>query len=144
MDPSKKPSTPPPAAWQGEGLEFEITDFGEAKRVLDDESISQFHVATVASPAQWKRIRRAPLPTDRALSGQAIDWLMSLPAELRPQELSAQFPRIANDLAAVWHEPVECQATLDKLLGDERKGRTGFPPQVHDELVALRDWTQVF
>lgn len=144
MDPSKKPPTPSPPTWQGESLEFEITDFGEARRVLDDESISQFHVATVASPAQWKRLRRATLPTDRALSGQAIDWLLSLPPGLRPEKLSSQFPRIANALAAVWHEPGECQAVLDRLLGDERKGRGGFSPQVHDELVALRDWTQVF
>ena len=144
MDPLKKPSTALPSPWQGESLEFEVTDFGEAKRILDDESISQFHVETVVSPAQWKRLRRATLPTDRALSGHAIDWLISLPASLRPQKLSAQFPRIANALAQAWQEPNEFQAALDKLLDDGRNGRSGFPREVYNELMAMRDWTQTF
>jgi len=144
MDPPKKQPSPPASTWQDEGLEFEITDFGDARRVLDDESISQFHVATNDSPEHWKRLRRAKLPTDRALSGQTIDWLLSLPSNLRPQHLSSQFPRVANALAEAWHEPHECQAALDKLLFCERKGRKGFPAKVHDELTALRNWTQVF
>jgi hypothetical protein len=144
MDPPKKSSTSPPSTLQDEGLEFELTDFGEARRILDDESISQFHVATAVSPAHWKRLRRATMPTDRALSGQAIDWLLSLPPNLRPDKLTSQFPRIANALAGVWHEPNECQAALDKLLDNGRTGRSGFPPEVYDELIALRDWTKAF
>jgi hypothetical protein len=139
MDPSKQQPGSSSPAWQDEGLEFELTDFGDARRVLDEESISQFHVAT-ASPEQWKRVRRAKLPTDRALSGAGIDWLLGLPPNVRPQRLSMQFPRIANALAAVWDEPSECQAAFDKLLCGERAGRAGFPPEVQHELVALRDW----
>ena len=141
MDPPNKPSASAPAnAWQDGALEFEITDFGEARRVLDDESISQFHVETVVKPAHWKRLRRAPLPTDRALSGQAIDWLLSLPRELHPKKLSTQFPRVANALAQAWHESSERQAALDKLFDDGRAGRSGFPREVQAELAALRDW----
>ena len=58
-----------------------------------------FHVETVVSAAHWKRLRRAKLPTDRALGGQAIDWLLSLPPGLHPEKLTRQFPRIANALA---------------------------------------------
>ena len=140
MEPPKKPSPPASSPLHDEGLEFEITDFGEARRILDDESIAQFHVATVVSPAQWKRLRRPTLPTDRALSGQAIDWLLRLPPDLRPERLSSQFPRIANALAVVWNEPSECQAVLDKLLDDGRTERTGFPPAVRNELITLRTW----
>jgi hypothetical protein len=141
MDPSEKPSTSSPATgWQEGSLEFEITDFGEARRVLDDESISQFHVETVVAPAHWKRLRRVTLATDRALSGQAIDWLLSLPPGLHPKKLSAQFPRIANALAQAWHEPSERQALLDKLFDDGRTGRKGFSREVQGELTALRDW----
>ncbi|MEO8527295.1 MAG: hypothetical protein ABI460_21365 [Caldimonas sp.] len=140
MDPPKKPPVSPASTWQDEGLEFEITDFGEARRILDDESIAQFHVATAMSPAQWKRLRRATLPTDRALSGRAIDWLLSLPPGVRPEKIGSQFPRIANALAGVWDEPGECQAALDKLFDDGRTGRIGFPPGVQNELLALRDW----
>jgi hypothetical protein len=143
--PDKPPTSPtsPESVWD-EGLEFELTDLEEARRILDTESVSQFDVFTVARPEQWKRLRRASLPTDRALTGRAIDWLMALPPTLRPQLLSRQFPRIANALAEVWDEPEPCQAAFDRLLCDTRKGRTGFPGPVHDELEALRNWTQVF
>ncbi len=140
MDPTKKESDPPESTWQDEGLEFELTDLGDARRVLDEESISQFDVAAIESPAHWKRVRRDPLPTDRALSGQTIDWLLSLPADLHPQHLSTQFPRIANALATVWADPEERQVTLEKLVNSQRKGRKGFPREVQNELAALHDW----
>jgi hypothetical protein len=144
MDPPKKPPTSPESVWQDEGLEFELTDIEDARRTLDAESVSQFDVFTVSRPEHWKRLRRASLPTDRALTGRAIDWLLALPPTLRPQTVSRQFPRIINALAEVWHEPEQCQAAFDRLLCDGRKGRKGFPVAVHDELEALRNWTQVF
>lgn len=144
MDPTEKPTDPTESSWHDEGLEFELTDIEDARRVLDAESVSQFDVAAIDSPAHWKRVRRASLPTDRALTGRAIDWLLALPPSLRPETLSHQFPRIVNALTEVWDEPGECQAALDKLLRDGRKGRKGFPPKVQHELVALRDWTGVF
>jgi hypothetical protein len=124
---------------QDEGLEFELTDFEEARRILDSESASQFFVP----PEHWTRLRRGTLPTDRALTGRAIDWLLALPPTQRPQNLSVLFPRITNALAEVWHEPQQCQAALDKLLRDGRKGRKGFPFVVRDELIVLRNWTQI-
>jgi hypothetical protein len=143
MDPHKKqpgsPALPPPE----EGLEFELTDLEEARRVLDDESMSQFDVISLGSQEedQWKRMRRPKRPTDRALSGTAIDWLLGLPEGVRPQRLSERFPRVVNALAEVWIDPEERQVSLDKLLGgDGRRNRKGFPPEVHQELVALRDW----
>ena len=139
MDPQKKEPGSPASPLQDEGLEFELTDLGEARRVLDEESISQFEVASVVSPDHWKRVRRDKLPTDRALGGQAIDWLIGLEPSLRPQKLSAQFPRIVNALAAVWHDPAERQALLEKLVKGERKGRKGFPLEVLYELAALRE-----
>ena len=57
MNPQKKQpgsGTPARPSWHDEGLDFEPTDFGEARRVLDNESISQFDVATVVSPGHWK------------------------------------------------------------------------------------------
>jgi hypothetical protein len=140
MDPQNKEPDPPAPNWEDEGLEFELTDLEEARRVLDTESISQFDVATIVPPEHWKRLRRHKLPTDRALSGQAIDWLISLTPDLRPEKLAEQFPRIANALATVWDDPAERQAALDKLLNTDRKSRKGFPAKVHDELVVLHDW----
>ncbi len=124
---------------QDEGIEFELTDFEEARRILDSESAPQYFLP----PEHWTRLRRGTLPTDRALTGRAIDWLLALPPTLRPQNLSVLFPRITNALAEVWHEPQQRQAALDKLLCDGRKGRKGFPFVVRDELIVLRNWTQI-
>lgn len=144
MDQSKKQSPSSQSLWQDKGFEFELTDIEEARRILDTESLSQFEVATVVPPEHWKKLRRGNLPTDRALTGQAIDWLLDLPPKLRPQILSLQFPRIINALAEVWAEPERCQAAFARLLCDGRKGRKGFPDAVHYELVALQSWAQVF
>ena len=144
MHQSKQPSVSASSSSQEEALEFELTNIEEARRVLDAGSLTQFDVANVVRPEQWKRLRRRNLPTDRALTGQAIDWLLDLPSALRPQNLSLQFPRITNALGEVWQEPQQYQAALDKLLCDGRKGRKGFPDAVRHELIALRSWTEAF
>ena len=142
MDPHEKQPAPPAPAPHDEGFEFELTDLEEARRVLDSESMSQFDVFSIGSQEadQWKRLRRPKQPTDRALSGRGIDWLLALPEGVRPHHLSTRFPRIVNSLAEVWDDPDERLTSVDKLLGDGRKGRKGFPGEVHHELVALREW----
>ena len=127
---------------QDEGFEFELTDLEEARRILDAESVSQFEVAGLMSAEHWVKRRRGTLPTDRALTGVTIDWLLSLPPTLRPQHLAQEFPRISNALSEVWHQPEQLRAALDKLLCDRRIGRRGFPASVRDELLALQRWTQ--
>ena len=144
MDQDRKPPRTPEPIRPEDVLEFEITDIEDARRVLDEESVTQFDVATTGSPDQWKKLRRATLPTDRALSGRGIDWLMALPPSLRPDQLSRRFPRIINGLAEVWDDPDACHALFARLLEDGRRGREGFPAEVHDELLALRAWTEVF
>jgi hypothetical protein len=144
MNPPKSQPNPLQSPPQDEGFEFELTDIEDARRTLDSESMSQFDVATVDAPDKWKRLRRAKLPTDRALTGQAIDWLLTLPPALRPQKLSREYPRIVNALAGIWHEPEQCKVAFDKLLCSQRKARRGFPVAVQQELVALRNWMQPF
>lgn len=142
MDPQDKPPDPPEPHWLDEGLEFELTDFEDARRVLDNESISQFDVATTLTPEQLNKLRRPLLPTDRALNGKGIDWLLSFSPDLRPDRLGLLFPRVANALADVWHDPDERQGAVERLLGSERKNRKGFPPDVKAELAALRRWME--
>ena len=142
MDQPKNPSTTRSSAWQDDGLDFEVIDVEEARQILDRESLSPFGVSTGSPQEHWKRLRRGTLPTDRALTGRAIDWFLALPSSVRPQNLSLQFPRITNALADVWHEPQQGVAALDRLLCDGRQGRKGFPAVVRDELIALRNWKQ--
>jgi hypothetical protein len=65
-----------------------------------------------------------------------------LPAEVRPVALLRQFPRIANVVARAWNDAAEIQAVLDDLLIDRRGGRQGFPLDVTEELLVLRDYYQ--
>jgi len=56
--------------------------------------------------------------------------------------LLRQFPRIANVVARAWHNAAELQTVLDDLLIDRRGGRQGFPLEVTEELLVLRDYYQ--
>lgn len=117
-------------------IEFELTDIDDARRAHDalPEGVDKLPELT---PDYWVQRRRKPLPTDRALLGSTIDWMLNLPPSLRPRELCDRYPRAANALAAAWLGN-ERGAVLDGLLTDRRGHRKGFPPEVRSELEALR------
>ena len=117
-------------------IEFELTDIADARRAHDTlpEGVDKL---PALAPDYWEQRRRKPLPTDRALNGATIDWLLKLPLSLRPRELCDRYPRAANALAAAWHGD-ERAAVLDDLLSDRRGRRRGFPPEIRSELEALR------
>jgi hypothetical protein len=119
------------------GLDFEPTDFEDARRALD-ELPAGVTTARTLEPGYWDGKRRPTLPSDRALSGPAIQWVMALPPAMRPQVLIDRFPRIANRLADCWPRPLERETFLQDLLIDRRGRRRGFPPEVASELEVLR------
>lgn len=90
-----------------------------------DDGASEWAGRRKAQPAQ------VILPATR-------HWMSSLPPDYRPQSLAIRFPRIANMLAASWHNPKECTEYICSLLNDERGGRRGFPPEVQKDLADLR------
>ena len=125
-------------------FDFELTDFSEARQVLDNET---FIVATEAAMAAgtggagyWASRRRERLPTDRALAGATMDWMTKLPPALRPVKLSEVLPRVANQIAAIWSDRPQCLVAIDELLVDHRGGRRGLPLALVMELQALRDF----
>ena len=65
-------------------------------------------------------------------------WLDTLPIEFRPGALAAQFPRLANLIAATWNNPGDCGACIYALLHDQRGGRRGFPDDVSKDILNLR------
>jgi hypothetical protein len=73
-----------------------------------------------------------PLPATRR-------WVASLPEAIRPVALLEKFPRIANALARAWDDREQLHTELDRLLVDRRPGRRGFPPDVYNELLTLRE-----
>jgi len=118
-------------------IEFELTDFEDARLALEELPEGVDKVPKLALD-YWAQRRRKPLPTDRALQGRTIEWLLKLPASLQPRELCERFPRAANAIAAAWHDGGERVAALDGLLSDRNGTRRGFPPEVKSELQALR------
>jgi hypothetical protein len=134
--PGAKPA--PPAF---DALEFELTDIGDARQALDElppgvGDLDKFN------PGYWEQRRRPPSAADRALTGVAVEWLVRLPPELRPQQLGARYPRLVNALATAWVDPARALATLDGLLVDRRGGRRGLPDAVQAELQLLRQHLQ--
>ncbi len=130
-DTTRQKANPP------DSLDFEITDFATAREALDALPPGVGRVSERA-PRYWDSRRRPPSPTDRALSGAAIDWMLALPPSQRPHTLCARFPRVANALAAAWADMAARTALLDSLLADGRGGRAGFPGVVRAELERLR------
>jgi hypothetical protein len=126
--------TPKPAAF--DAIEFEITDFDEARRALDElpAGLEQMQRKT---PGYWESRRRPPGPSDRALTGTAMDWILALPAPVRPHLTCEQFPRVVNAIADSWEDVPRSTRVLDHMINDYRGGRRGFPATVQAELAQL-------
>jgi len=88
-------------------------------------------------PADAAKRRQDPTSVNRLLSS-TIDWLASLPPNVRPLALATKYPRVANRIAKEWREPRACRRDFDDLVYDKRGTRRGFPPDVYVELLALR------
>jgi len=62
--------------------------------------------------------------------------------EVRPVALLQRLPRIANDLARLWQDNIGRRLYLEGLLVDRRRGRRGFSPEIHNELLVLREYSE--
>ena len=119
-----------------DALPFEVTDFETARRALD-EPPAGLEVARQLRPSSWEGKRRPPAPTDHAILGRTVDWILTLSPYARPTHLADEIPRIANALAERWSDPDEARAYVSDLLTDCRGGRKGFPSEIKRELVML-------
>ena len=95
-------------------------------------------VAKPTTEGGLKGLRESPRPQDAVLSSLARAWQESLPPPYRPNHLCAQYPRVANRLALCWNDAGLVSKVLDELVVDHRRSRTGFPPEVSEELIQLR------
>lgn len=126
-----KPPAPPPGS-----IDFELTDFEDARHVLDDLPPGVVEAKQLLA-GSWEQQRRKLVATDRALTGQAMDWVMGLQPALRPHITCEQYPRVANAIASSWNDREYTVQVLDHMIKDYRGGRRGFPPPVQKELIAL-------
>lgn len=136
-DPTAMSPTPPSRSTPPSGsIEFELTDFDDARRALDELPAGVAEMQRMRQ-GDWDGQRRKPLPSDRALTGEAMDWVMSLPPGLRPHASCEQFPRVINAVAASWGDLAYSLQVIDHMINDYRGGRRGFPATVQAELQAL-------
>lgn len=124
-----------------DAIEFELTDFDTARQALDELPAGVEEVHRL-EPGYWEARRRPPVPTDRALAGAALDWMVRLPPALRPRQLAERYPRVVNHIAETWTHPHHWEHTFDELLADTRGGRQGFPQELQNELKMLRRYRE--
>ncbi|HET9975845.1 MAG TPA: hypothetical protein VFQ20_00295 [Burkholderiaceae bacterium] len=115
-------------------MDFEPVSIDSARAALDELPPD---VVGLINPEYWVKARRAPLATDRALTGRTLAWLGELPPELRPQATIERYARIVNSIADAWPDARERDKVFDHLLNDRRRGRRGFPIDVEREISTL-------
>lgn len=118
-------------------MEFEAVSVDSARASLDELPEG---MAALLGSDYWEKVRRAPLATDRALTGHTMHWVARLPTPVRPLTTCDRYARIVNALASAWDDPQARDHCLGHLLDDRRRGRRGFPPQVERELRALEEY----
>ena len=100
--------------------------------------MSESHESFVESDvAGFTRERREPRPEDDYLLALTQNWLGELPKGARPIRLPAEFPRITNELARLWHESPALYDYFEEKEFSPRAGRRGFPPVIKEELLCL-------
>jgi len=105
----------------------------------DEPAFANLPSHDTPKPPEVTLRRRNTTSVNRLLSS-TIDWLASLPPNVRPLALATKHPRVANRIAQEWKEPSACRRDFDDLVYDNRGNRRGFPPDVLGELLALRDY----
>jgi hypothetical protein len=94
--------------------------------------------APLRTDADWVEMREPQRAQDLVLADHVLVWLQQLPQGLRPSELCAQYPRVANRIALCWSDAALTDYLFDGLMVNHRGKRNGFPPPVAVELMRLR------
>lgn len=117
-------------------IPFVKVSIEEAKAALQNDAIKKDVAPRPKKDWTAKRMSPDRMPPD--LHAHTFKWLATLPAKMRPYELSKQFPRITNRIAEIWNRPLHCERYLDELMMDERGDRKGFPAEVAAEIAVLK------
>ena len=110
-------------------FEFEKVSITDARREFEDQPGK-------ADEHSWTGHRT--YQKNSVLLNTTLTWMTGLPEDVRPLVLARRFPRIANSIADLWRRAARCEDYLESLVVDRRGDRTGFPPDVAQELTKLR------
>jgi hypothetical protein len=107
------------------------------------QRIDQLDQASPSADRDRRADKRAPSNReDRILSLDAVDWLQSLPRDVRPYNLAQRYPRICNRLVERWKYPDLMIPYFEDLLMAGRGGRQGFPMTIAMEIAGLKEHYQ--
>jgi len=95
-----------------------------------------------SAQVDYSKQRRAPGKDSLELNAAAQALLASIEEPARPEELATAFPRIVNQMAALWSAPRKMNRYFEQLLTDKRGARKGFPLGILMELTTLKDYYQ--
>jgi hypothetical protein len=112
-------------------LEFEKLSVADVRRELDGQD---------RQGRERKHTAQRTAQEQAILLDSTTFWISGLPVTVRPLSLARKFPRIANSIAELWRRVARCEEYLDTLVVDLRGDRSGFPPDVAQELTALRNY----
>lgn len=117
-------------------LEFEPVSLAAAKAAAN-QLPSGVEKMLDNMPGYWHRVRRPTTKRDLVLTPSTIEWMRRLPKEIWPLQTGASYPRVLNQLALAWRNPIERETQFELLLNSTRKQRRGFPEAVLVELQTL-------
>lgn len=113
---------------------FEKVSLEDAKRVHDGVPSTK---SSLDGPLDGHH-NRARINNDEPLRPETAQWLLALPATVRPHKLAQRYPRVANRICALWGQPRQCSDYLDELLLVRRPvPRQGFPSEVAKDIAGL-------
>ena len=112
-------------------VEFQKRSIADARRESGAEPRQ-------AGEGSYPWTRQPTRQDDDVLLDTTLTWMARLPKDVRPMVLARRYPRIANNIADTWRRVARCEEYLDTLVVDRRGNRTGFPPDVAQELNNLR------
>jgi len=114
-----------------------LLDFFRTRRSRERDARKPREMWTASD---WARVRAPTRQRDTELSKGARSWLERLPHDVRPHALCASYPRIANQLAACWADVGLIEYLLEDMLIDRRGERSGFSPEVAQEIALLYEF----
>lgn len=79
------------------------------------------------------------MPEHINLTAEADDYFRTLPGLIYPQALVNRFARIANRIVELRYDESDLENYFESLINDTRGGRQGFPPEVMQDILQLRD-----
>ena len=108
------------------------------ERIMLTGTSASTHPAPVQSAKSGARMRKAS-PANYLLP-TSIEWLRSLPRQVRPVALATKYARIVNLLAQQWNDHHACCSYFDALLADRRGDRRGFAADVLADIRMLQEY----